>query len=251
MSKFRQRKSKSVLMRICQKTIILLLVCGIPTILFIYTFNLKNIEVIGATRYTNEQMIEKIIQDKTDRNTLLLYFKHQYFKDIKIPFIEKIDLELIDNNTVAIQVYEKSVIGCVEFMGEYLYFDKDGIVVESSSQQLEDIPLIMGLQFNTIILNEKLEVHRQELYGAILNLTQLIDKYELDVSTIRFNSKSEVTIDCGDIKFLLGKRKTYDEVLSQITNILNETKGMKLEVDLRKYEKGTNAIIAKPENQMN
>ena len=33
---------------------------------------------------------------------------------------------------------EKRVTGC-EYLGEYLYFDKDGIVVESSSKHFMDI----------------------------------------------------------------------------------------------------------------
>lgn len=243
MNKLRQRKSKNVLVRIFSRLILFLIVFGIPIMIFVYTFHLKNIEVIGLTRYTKEQLLEYILQDKTDHNTLLFYVKNQYLKEIQIPFIEKIDFEIENNNKVTMYVYEKSVIGCVKFMGEYLYFDKDGIIVESSSIQLEDIPLIAGLHFNTIILNEKLEVHREELFDVILNLAQLIEKYELDVNTIRFNSDNEVTIQSGDIKFLLGKRKTYDGVLSQISSILKETKGMQLTIDMRK---DTGSFIAKP-----
>ena len=35
-------------------------------------------------------------------------------------------------NTVTVQVYEKSVAGCIEYMENYVYFDKDGIVLETS-----------------------------------------------------------------------------------------------------------------------
>ncbi len=239
----RQKKQKSIRMILFLKTLGILLLIGIPAIAFVYTFELRNITVEGNTRYTSEEIKEKIIQTRVDQNALILYLKHQYFTDIKIPFIEDIDVNLIDNHSVQLIVYEKKVTGCVEFLGEYMYFDKDGIVVESLAKRLEDIPQIKGLQFNKIILHEKLEVQSKELFDVILNLTQLIDKYELDIDTISFNSKYEVTVDCGTIRALLGKRSTYDEVLADLKNILAEVNGMKLTLDMRK---DSNHIIAKP-----
>src|SRR5690606_26754014 len=158
----------------------------------------QSITIKGVTRYTPEEIQGKIIQTKYDNNTLLLYIRLKYFTEINIPFIEDIDLEILDNHSVNIIVYEKKVTGCVNFLGEYLYFDKDGIVVESSAKRLEDIPQIKGLKFDKIILHEKLEVQKDELFDIILNLTQLIDKYELDIDTISFNSKYEVTVECDN-----------------------------------------------------
>jgi cell division protein FtsQ len=269
----------------------ILLIIGIPAVLFVSTFHIKKLEVVGAQRYTPEQITEHVMQTKKDSNALYLYLKYHYFTNVKIPFVEKIDIDMVDSHTVTIFVYEKMVAGCVEFMGEYLYFDKDGIVVESSSKRLEDIPIIKGLQFNKIILNEKLElqknefqknevqkdevqtddaqkeetqkdedqinedqinedqmneVQKNELFDVIINLTQLVSKYDLGVDTISFNNKYEVTVDCGDIKVLLGKKSTYDEVLSELKNILSETEGMQFTIDMRNYVKGTDKIIAKP-----
>jgi cell division protein FtsQ len=241
----RQKKQKSILKILFLRTLGSLLLIGIPTILFVYTFELRNITVEGNTRYTSEEIKEKIIQTRVDQNALLLYLKHQYFTEIKIPFIEDIDVNLIDNHSVQLIVYEKKVTGCVEFLGEYLYFDKDGIVVESLAERLEDIPQIKGLQFNKIILHERMEVQSNELFDVILNLTQLIDKYDLEIDTISFNSKYEVTVDCGSIRALLGKRSTYDEVLAELKNILVEVDGMKLTLDMRK---DSNHIIAKPKD---
>ena len=37
-------------------------------------------------------------------------------------------------------VYEKSVVGYVSYMSSYMYFDKDGIIVESASKKLLAFP---------------------------------------------------------------------------------------------------------------
>ncbi|CUH92369.1 cell division protein FtsQ/DivIB [Herbinix luporum] len=244
MGKKLQRKKNSVLKRLSLHLLKIIVILVIPVVAFVYSFQLKNITVTGSDRYSREEIIDWLISSEVDHNTLICYFKYKYFTGIRIPFVEKLSFELVDRNSINIRVYDKKVIGCIEFMGDYLYFDKDGIIVESSSARLNDIPLIKGLKYQKIVLNEKLEVQKEELYDVILNLTQQIEKNELKVSTISFNSNYEVTVDCGNIKAMLGKRSTYDETLAKLKNILAEAEGMNLTIDMR----GENDyFIAKPE----
>lgn len=244
MSKKPHRNENSVRKRIGVRILKFSIFLIIPAAVFLSAFQLENVAVTGSARYTPEQIRERVLQSDYDSNTLLLYLKHRYFKEVKIPFVEKMTFELVDRHSINIRVYEKKVTGCVEFMGEFLYFDKDGMIVESTSERLADIPQIKGLNFNKIILYEKLEVQKEELFDVILNLTQQIEKYGLNVNTISFNSDYEVTLDCGDIKALLGRKKTYDEVLSRLKNMIDKSQGMKLTIDMRN-ETGT--FIAKPE----
>ncbi|HHX12838.1 MAG TPA: cell division protein FtsQ [Clostridiales bacterium] len=240
------KKNNNLGMRMLKRFLGFIILVGLPSVIFISTFQLKTVTVEGLTRYTNEEIQEKLIHTKFDKNALLLYLKYNYFTDVQIPFIEDIDLILVDNHQVKIKVYEKKVIGCVVFLGDYLYFDKDGIIVESMASPLDDVPLVKGLRFNKIILHEKLEVQKLELFDVILNLTQHIEKLDLDIDTIRFNSKYEVTFDIDEIRVYLGKRDTYDEILGELKNILKEVEGMELTLDMRKSDKNNNRIIAKP-----
>lgn len=245
MSKRLQRKKNSVLKRLGIRILKITVFIIIPIGIFMYIFQLKNITVSGSSRYKQEQIIERLLQSEADNNTVIFYLKYKYFMDIKIPFIEKMSFELTDKNTIKIRVYDKKIIGCIEFMGDYLYFDKDGIIVESTSNRLNDIPLVKGLKYHKIVLNEKLEVQKEELFEVILNLTQQIEKRELEVNTITFNNQYEVNVDCGDVKAMLGKRSTYDEILAKLKNIMVEAEGKKLTIDMRS---GTDYFIAKPEN---
>ena len=248
MNRLKSRNSNKVLVRVCRRLILILFILGIPTILFLSTFYIKKLEVVGSRQYTPEQITDELIKTKQDSNSLYLYLKHRYFVELKLPFVEKIDVTMKDTHTITVYVYEKMVAGCVEFMGEYMYFDKDGIVVESSSKRLEEIPVIKGLKFDKIMLSEKLEVQKDELYDVIINLTQLIRKFELEVDQVTFNRDFEVSLDCGDIRVLLGKKSTYDEALSELKNILAEANGMEITIDMRNYVKGTQNIIGKQKN---
>ncbi len=230
------------------KLLILCLLIIIPAFILFVTCRLDTVVVEGGSHYTNEELQNKVITEKTDRNTILLYLRYKYGKVDSIPFVEDIDIELVNKNTVEIHVYEKVITGCIEFMGGYMYFDRDGIVVESSNEKLDEVPFITGLSFSRIILYEKLELEGQKksLFNVILNITQLIKKYKLNIDTIQFNSDLEVTLYGGDNKILLGKRNTYDVQIAELQNLLPKAEGKKLLLDMKDFEERQEEIIAKP-----
>ena len=246
MGRKKQKNSNIVLVRLSRKLFVMVLLIGLPIGIFLFTFYMKSVTVVGASRYTEEEVLQMLSDSKLDTNTLFFYLKHKYFQSVDIPFIQKIDVEMEDNHTIKLYVYEKKVAGCVAFLGEYLYFDKDGIVVESSPNKLENVLQVEGLKHNEMILGKKLEVQNDEIFDSIINITHGIEKFDLDVSKIRFNKKYEVTIYSNDIKVLLGKRDNYDMVLNELKNILEEAKGMKITIDMSDYQKDTQTIIAKP-----
>ncbi len=253
MKRTRDRKQNSVPIRIMKKLVLLLLIIGIPAVIFISTFHIEKIEVVGAQRYTSDEIISHLVQTRLDSNSISLYLKYHYLTNVNLPFIEKVDVAMKDTHSVTIFVYEKMIAGCVELMGEYLYFDKDGIIVESSPKLFEGVPIVKGLKFSKLLLGQKLvlEEQKQELFDVIIDLTQLITKYDLKVDNLSFNSKYEVTLTIGDITVLLGRKDAYDEALSELKNILAEAEGMEINIDMRNFVRGTEVIIAKPKKRQN
>lgn len=228
------------------KTITICFVVVILLFVLLLFCRLQNVIIEGSTHFSTEELQKKIVTQTTDKNTFLLYLRYKYRDKVNIPFVEDIDITLVDFNTVKIHVYEKVITGCIEFMGGYMYFDKDGIVVESSDVKLDDIPIVTGLQFNKIVLYEKLKIDDKALFNVILNLSQLIKKYDLNIEKIEFNSNMEVTLYQNNIKVLLGKRETYDEQLAVLKNLLPTAKGRKLCIDLSNFTEDQDKIIAKP-----
>lgn len=287
MGTYRRRRNDSVLIRIAKKLALFTVFFVLPLCFLWFGFSIKEVEVAGAQHYNSDQIKNMVFNTNLDSNSLYLYLKYNYLGQPQYPFIERIDIKLQKPGHVRLNVYEKTVAGCVEMMGEYFYFDKDGIVVESSPKKLADVPLIKGLKFNEIILYERLSVKKDKLYvpynefavmnanGAeaassagegskdysknskerlmndyvfdtIIKLTQLIDKYDIDVDTVIFNSNYEVTLECGSVTVLLGKKGTYDEALSELSGILKEVKGMDITIDMNNRLAESGGIIAKP-----
>ncbi|MGN0506014.1 MAG: cell division protein FtsQ/DivIB [Lachnospiraceae bacterium] len=206
---------------------------------------LKTIEYEGLTRYTEQEFTKLLSSSAVTQNTYGFFLKHSLFPRTDIPFIEEYDVTVVNSKAVRVQVYEKLVTGCVEIMGKYMYFDKDGIVVESSAERLNGVPLIVGLKFDEIVLYEKLHVQKQSLFTKILDITKLLLQYDIPAETIIFDSNYEVTLVCGDIKVLLGKKDMYDLQLSALQGILAAAKGRSGTLDMRSYSKENQDVILK------
>ena len=206
---------------------------------------LKTIEYEGLTTYTEQEFTKLLADSPAMKNTYLFYIRHALFPKEEIPFVEDYDVRLVNGTMVHVQVYEKLVIGCVEIMGKYMYFDKDGIVVESSSERIKGVPLITGLKFNEIVLYKKLQVQKQSLFTKILNLTKLLLQYEIEAERVQFDSDYEVTLSCGDIKVLLGRRDTYDIQLAALRGILDAAAGQAGTLDMRSYSRENPDVILK------
>lgn len=233
--KYRNR-NKNPLIRLL---IFLFKIAGICTVIFLLLllissfFKIKNITVESGTHYTDEEIIDFYLADTMDNISFVLYLKQKLSKQKQIPFIEKVDINIIDKNSISIQVYDKMVIGCVEFMGSYMYFDIDGRVVESSKEQIHGIPAITGLKFNRIVLYETLEVQKNNLFNVILDITKSIKKYNLIVGKVDFQPNDEVILYCDGHMVELGKQEFYDKQLSELSSFMEKLGNNKYKICMK------------------
>ncbi len=220
---------------------LLLSACG-----FVYFFcKLENVEVKGAAHYTDAQIKEKVITSALDKFAPILYIKGK-LKTIDIPFVEKIEIELVDLNSVRIDVYEKTIVACVEKMGQYFYFDNDGVVVETLGEHNDLHPLIRGLKFESTVIGEELEIERKSLFGEIRDMAMLIKKNGLEVSTIEYSPDYEITLYIGDDIIVLGNNKNLELIFNNLPGILDAAKDHGLTIDMRDYSKDNMEVFAKP-----
>ena len=88
-------------------------------------FSVTDVRVEGNEHYTDKQIKDMILPEGMLNNSLYLAVKYRN-KEIKdIPFIEMMDVEIVSNHTIQINVYEKALAGCVNYLGNYMYFDRD------------------------------------------------------------------------------------------------------------------------------
>lgn len=180
-------------------------------------------------------------------NSLLLSLKYKDKSIEGVPFVEKMDVSVQDPHTIKIEVYEKALAGYVEYLERYMYFDKDGIVVESSTEKTEGIPMVTGLQFDHVILYEALPVDDSEIFNTILSITQLVNKYSLSVDRIYFGSDGSLTLYFDDVKVALGTGDNLDEKIMRLQYMLPELEGKSGTLKMENYTEETKNISFEPD----
>ena len=216
---------------------------------FVSAYRLENIEIKGLTRYTKEEFLDLISGKTARKNTLLFRFEQNRNGQKRIPYIEKYEVKAVGKKEISIRVYEKILVGCVNVMGQYMYFDKDGYVTETASELLPGIPLVKGLEFDRIVLYEPLKIQKSELYDVILNITKLVNEYGIPAISITFDKKGEVQLETEHLSVALGKRAAYDLQIQMLSDMIPSLGERNLYIDLSGYNGGEQDIIAKPKEE--
>lgn len=236
--KLRFGKSKRMVISLAVFFSLLFLLVG-GSFYIIRNYKVTTVYVDGSVHYTNEEIMDMVMGGRFGDNSLFLSLKYRDKGIEGIPFIEMMDVSIEAKDTIRITVYEKALAGYVKYLGRYIYFDKDGIVVETSEEQTSGIPQVTGLTFDHVILHEPLPVDKPELFDEILNITQQLDKYSLSADRIYFDSAYQVTLYFGDAKVALGDNVDIDEKIMMLQNILPSLLGKSGTLDMREYSEDT------------
>ena len=205
----------------------------------INNYKVTTVYVDGSIHYTNEEIMEMVMGGRFGNNSLFLSLKYRDKGIEGVPFVETMDVDIEAKDTIRITVYEKALAGYVRYLGRYVYFDKDGIVVETSLEETAGIPQVTGLSFDHVILHDRLPVDKPELFDEILNITQQLSKYSLTADRIYFDSAYNVTLYFGEAKIALGQNEDIDEKIMKLQYILPDLLGKSGTLDMREYSEDT------------
>ncbi|MBQ7839096.1 MAG: cell division protein FtsQ/DivIB [Lachnospiraceae bacterium] len=194
------------------------------SIYVISQYKVENITVEGNYHYSSDEIIEMVLTDRLSYNSIYLSLKYRNREIKNIPFIQTMSVRVLSKDTVVISVYEKTVAGYVEYMGRFLYFDRDGIVVESSETRTAGIPQVTGVSFDHVVLYEALPVEDPTIFRQILSITQLLSKYEIVTDKIYFNEANEITLYFDQVRVRLGN-SGLEEKIMRLSAILPELEG--------------------------
>lgn len=203
------------------------------------TYTIQTVYVEGNVHYTEEEIKGFVMDGRLGNNSLYLSLKYRNKGVENIPFIDVMDVSILSPDTIKITVYEKSLVGYVKYLDTYMYFDKDGYVVESSGVKTLGIPQVTGLEFNYVVLGEPLPIEDNSIFTNVLEITKLLNKYELSADKIFFHSANEITVYFGDIKVALGNEpgKMEDKVML-LPQFLVNLAGKSGIIQMESYDEG-------------
>ncbi len=212
------------------------------------TYTVDTVYVEGNVHYTEDEIKAIVMDGPFGNNSLYLSMKYKNRGIEGVPFVDVMDVSILAPDTVRITVYEKVLTGYVKHLGAYLYFDKDGYVVECSSVKTAGVPQITGLVFDHVMVGEQLPVEDPKVFENILNVTKLLEKYDLDAEKIYLRGSDQITVYFGDIKVSLGNDSaTLEDKLMLLPQLLPSLEGKKGTLQMENYNESGGRYMFQPD----
>ena len=205
---------------------------------------ITDVKVEGGEIYSDQEVISSAMSDKYSYHTLYFLAKSKLGHVSCLPFVQEIDVEWKSPSAVVLHVYDKTISGCVKYMGQYIYFDKDGVVLQSLAEPMDGVPVVTGIKFGKFTLNEAFEVKDASLFETIMNLSRLIKHYKVQVDQIKFDGKN-VTLYSGKVEVYLGQKDFYDDDMAALASVLKKTnkKGLAGTINMENFNSGDRIIL--------
>ena len=275
-----EKKDRKKTLKVILISIFAVLVIGILT--FLLVFHVREIEVIGNTRYTENEIKSMALTKVYSSNSFLVTWLDGNQEVTDIPFINGFKIEKVSNSKLRIIVSQKQIIGYIKDGERDAFFDKDGLVVEIvevSEPEIVDgkqvivgeavddkelikpeelgetadetrfhaavtnVPLIEGLEVGTIALNRTLKVKDQSVFNTIWGITRMVEKFDIQPDRVFFAEDGSATMYYGDIRVLIGDSSLIEEKIARAAAILPKLTGEVGELHLDDYKTGVDTIV--------
>ena len=227
--------------------LILLGVALFLVIIVVLTFRVTEITVEGNTFFSGQVVAEEVCNTFLDHNVVTSWIKRKLGFSPTIPYVREYQVTYPGIHKIHIKLYEKKMIAGIAYMNQYIYFDKDGMVLKSTKEKLADIPLFETKTMTTFALYEKVQMEDEALLSRIMNLSGLFQHYKITWDRVVFDSENAAFLYSGNIKVSLGKKDNYDEAIAALSDILKTAREQNLscEIDMTTYEAGGDVILKK------
>lgn len=138
----RRRKKRRKIRLIVFLVIVLLLAAAVLVVWNVFT--VKNVVVEGNELYSDEQIQSLVLNDEYSWNSLYVDLKYRFVDVGDVPFVDTLEVSLDDRTRFGSASMKKEFLGCIyiDSIGQYAYFDKDGFVVETSTDEIPDVPKV-------------------------------------------------------------------------------------------------------------
>ena len=240
-----ERRKKKKRKNILQVILGILIVLALAVLIIFTVFKVKNVEVEGNKLYDAKVIEKAVLNDEYSWNSLYVDLKYRFVDIGEVPFVDTMEVSLDNPHTVHIKVYEKGMLGYlyINSIGQNAYFDKDGFVVETSTEVIDGVPKITGISCEEVVLYEKLQLENSDILRDLLNLTQTLKKYNLLPDEIQYDSNMEPVLYYGTIQVKIGSEDNLSQKVVRLSIILPQLDGLSGTLHLETWTPETTDII--------
>ncbi|CUN07736.1 Uncharacterised protein [Coprococcus eutactus] len=151
----------------------------------------------------------------------------------------------LKQNTVSESEYDDNqIVGCIVHAGEYTYINQNGVVIETSTNEIyDDVLCIYGVHVESVQTGYKLNTEDATVLNDILTVLQLINKYDMQFDRVRY--EFGFVLYRNGIRIIMGNIDGFEFKLRHLGAILSELEGKKGNLDMSQYNESNCNVIFK------
>lgn len=216
----KRRKRKQRMIKLLAAGILVVAVLAV-----VLLFQVRTVTVYGNDRHSSEEISSGLMNEILSKNTLYLLWKYRDGEvPDTLPFLNSLQVQMKTPSHIEVVVQEKELVGYID-KEQYVYFDRDGVVLQMTDEEYLDVPIITGIGTEEPVLYQKLPTESSAQLRTILSLTQLLTYHELTASEIRFSENMDITVFIGNIEVMLGQDEYLEEKMANLKAILSSMDG--------------------------
>ena len=210
------------------------------------TCEVKSVEIRGNTRYSDEQVKEMVLNGPFSQNSVFapLLCTKESVSDIY--FVDGWTVTRTGKDSLMVTLNEKKPVGCISYLDNYIYFDKNGCFVDASMIRDEQVPYFSGINVDQVVENEKIPIKGTTVLDTAVSLTTVFQKEENLPDHAEFDSRGEVSLSYDDIVVSLGKNEYMEDKMSRALAILPQLEGKKGILHLESVSEKSKIITFEP-----
>lgn len=203
-------------------------------------FHVQSMEIKG-NEYTGDREIAEMVQnDKFSKNSLFVVGKYMIGKGEIPPCFDSMKVSLKAPWKLKITVKEKPIVAYMIRDKEYVYFDKDGLVVKKGSEFFGGVPCVEGIDIRKIELYQSLKSENSRIFQEMLETSQELARYKMTMEKIVCR-KDRIYLYTGKICVSLGNNVTPEKI-AHASKIMDELKGKEGTLHLENFSEGKTTI---------
>ena len=233
--------SKRKLYRILIEAVVVALF--IAALVFFVGFRVTKVQIEGNQYYTDEEIKKMVLDAPNAGNSILVMLTNTEEKTKDAQMIDHVTIKRKNRNTIVVNVKEKQMVGCLEFQGQYVNFDRQGVIQIITDEQMEGVPLIDGLSVKSVKVGQKLKGINSKKLNTILSVGKMLEKSEQKPDRLVFNDMNQLVLYYGEVEIRLGSDENMDEKMNRLSGILPQLEGMEGILHLENITEDTAGVV--------
>ena len=205
----------------------LALIAVLIIMFFTPLFNIKNVEITGNNRISNEE-ITSAVGEITGKNLFSCRKGKIKNRLYRLAYVDKVTInKKAFPPTVAVDIKECVPAFQAEYAGGFAVVDKLGKVLETTSEKLDGVPIMEGVQISAAKAGDAVVFKDEEAQKIIMSCIENMEKAGIigDITVMSFSDMTNITFNYQDrLDVICGTHIDFQRKLALFKEAVNSNK---------------------------